>query len=87
MIQISVLKIFPTFVSLNRQQMEKGKVILLTGASSGSGFDTALMLAGLTAQGTTVLTDTGGHLMRGYDHLEQKLQALGASVQRLPDRA
>ena len=47
----------------------------------------ALMLAGLTAQGTTVLTDTAGHLMRGYDHLEQKLQALGASVQRLPDRA
>ena len=45
----------------------------------------ALMLAGLIAQGQTLLTDAAGHLIRGYDHLETKLQALGASVTRLPE--
>ncbi len=45
----------------------------------------ALMLAGLIAQGQTLLTDAAGHLIRGYDHLERKLQALGASVTKLPE--
>ncbi len=45
----------------------------------------ALMLAGLAAQGQTLLTDAAGHLIRGYDHLEQKLRALGANVIRLPE--
>ena len=45
----------------------------------------ALMLAGLIAQGQTLLSDAAGHLMRGYDHLEEKLQALGADVERLPE--
>ena len=44
----------------------------------------ALMLAGLTAQGRTVLSDPGGHLMRGYEGLEDKLKALGAEVKKLP---
>ena len=44
----------------------------------------ALMLAGLAAQGETVLNDPAGHLLRGYEGLEDKLCALGAKAKRLP---
>lgn len=40
----------------------------------------ALMLAGIAAQGETLLQDPAGHLMRGYEGLEEKLQQLGAQV-------
>lgn len=43
----------------------------------------ALMLAGLTAQGETLLSDPAGHLMRGYEGLEEKLRALGAEAKKL----
>lgn len=42
----------------------------------------SLMLAGLCAQGETLLSDPAGHLMRGYEGLEDKLQALGAQTIR-----
>lgn len=40
----------------------------------------ALMLAGLIAQGETHLLDKPGHILRGYDALDQKLNALGAQI-------
>lgn len=43
----------------------------------------ALMLAGLTAQGETLLDDPAGHLLRGYEALEEKLRALGADTARM----
>ncbi len=43
----------------------------------------ALLLAGLIAEGETVLKDDDAHLLRGYEQLEQKLQVLGANVQRI----
>ena len=43
----------------------------------------ALMLAGLAAQGQTLLSDPAGHLIRGYEQLEEKLRGLGADVKRL----
>ena len=43
----------------------------------------ALMLAGLAAQGETILSDTAGHLMRGYESLEEKLRQLGAATEKL----
>lgn len=43
----------------------------------------ALMLAGLTAQGETLLDDPAGHLLRGYEGLEDKLRALGADTERM----
>lgn len=43
----------------------------------------ALILAGLAAQGQTVMADPAGHLMRGYENLEEKLRALGAEVRKL----
>ena len=47
----------------------------------------ALMLAGLVAQGETMLIDEGGHLMRGYEGLENKLAMLGANVRQFKDPA
>ncbi len=43
----------------------------------------ALMLAGLVAQGETILSDTVGHLLRGYEGLEDKLKTLGAEVEKI----
>ena len=40
----------------------------------------ALMLAGLVSQGQTTLSDPAGHLMRGYEGLENNLRALGAET-------
>lgn len=42
----------------------------------------AVLLAALVAQGTTVIEDIH-HLDRGYAHLEAKLRALGAEVERV----
>jgi UDP-N-acetylglucosamine 1-carboxyvinyltransferase len=41
----------------------------------------SLVIAGLIAEGTTVI-DRIYHLDRGYDRMEQKLNALGAKIER-----
>ncbi|WP_373480404.1 UDP-N-acetylglucosamine 1-carboxyvinyltransferase [Geminocystis sp.] len=43
----------------------------------------ALVIAGLAADGKTIVQGLQ-HLDRGYENLEQKLQGLGAKIQRLP---
>lgn len=45
----------------------------------------ALILAGLCAEGETIVDDAGGHIGRGYDRIEEKLCAVGGLVRRLPD--
>lgn len=40
------------------------------------------MLAGCIAEGTT-LVDRIYHIDRGYEHIEDKLVALGANIQRI----
>ena len=40
------------------------------------------MLAGLSAQGETILDDPAGHLLRGYEHLDEKLRRLGADIKQ-----
>ena len=40
------------------------------------------MIAALAAQGQTCI-DRIYHIDRGYEHLEAKLQALGADIQRV----
>jgi UDP-N-acetylglucosamine 1-carboxyvinyltransferase len=45
----------------------------------------ALVLAGLTARGTTVIRGLN-HLGRGYEKLDAKLRSLGADVQRMECR-
>ncbi len=44
----------------------------------------ALVLAGLVAEGTTTIQRVY-HIDRGYENIEQKLNALGASVQRVKE--
>jgi UDP-N-acetylglucosamine 1-carboxyvinyltransferase len=39
------------------------------------------VLAGLVAQGETVI-DRVYHIDRGYERIEEKLQAVGASIER-----
>ena len=44
----------------------------------------ALVIAGLMAQGTTEIYNT--HFIdRGYEHLEEKLNSLGAKISRTTD--
>jgi len=43
----------------------------------------ALLLAGLCAKGTTTIGNIG-QIDRGYEHIDRKLQALGASIERVP---
>ena len=42
----------------------------------------ALMLAGLSAQGETILDDPAGHLLRGHEHLDEKLCRLGTDIKQ-----
>ncbi|MDD3229074.1 MAG: UDP-N-acetylglucosamine 1-carboxyvinyltransferase [Oscillospiraceae bacterium] len=44
----------------------------------------ALVIAGLVAQGQTIVSGIH-HIDRGYEHIEQSLQKLGADVERIPD--
>jgi len=44
----------------------------------------ALVLAGLVAKGTTTVSRVY-HIDRGYDRIEQKLNALGADIKRVPE--
>lgn len=46
----------------------------------------SLVVAGLVAQGTTHVRRVY-HLDRGYEHIEQKLAALGAKIERVPSNA
>ena len=41
----------------------------------------ALMLAGLAAEGETILQDPAGHIARGYEDLPGMLRGLGADVE------
>jgi len=45
----------------------------------------SLVIAGLVADGTT-LVDRIYHIDRGYECIEEKLQALGANIRRVPGR-
>ena len=47
----------------------------------------ALILAGLCAEGETLVDDECGHIDRGYCHIEEKLSAVGGLVRRLPASA
>jgi UDP-N-acetylglucosamine 1-carboxyvinyltransferase len=43
----------------------------------------ALVLAGLGAEGTTIVENVNTHIDRGYEKLEQKLKKIGADIQRV----
>ena len=47
----------------------------------------ALVIAGLCAEGETIIDDAAGHIDRGYDRIEDKLTAVGGHVIRFDDDA
>ena len=60
----------------------EGGVVKSTDLRAGA----ALMLAGLLAEGETILQDPAGHIERGYQDLPEKLRSLGADVEKIEDR-
>lgn len=60
----------------------KGAQVRSTDLRAGA----ALMLAGLMAEGETILNDPAGHIERGYQNLPEKLRSLGADIERLEER-
>ena len=60
----------------------EGGIVKSTDLRAGA----ALMLAGLMAEGETILRDPCGHIERGYQDLPGKLRALGAEVEKIEDR-
>ena len=55
--------------------------IAISGAKNAS---VSLMIAGLAAEGETMVNRIY-HLDRGFERLEEKLSACGASIQRISD--
>lgn len=62
---------------VNGGHMLAGATVSSTDLRGGA----AMMLAGLAAEGETLLQDTHGHIARGYEDLPGMLCALGADVQ------
>lgn len=62
---------------VNGGQMLAGTHVSSTDLRGGA----AMMLAGLAAEGETVLSDPAGHIDRGYENLPAMLRSLGADVE------
>ena len=60
-----------------------GGIVKSTDLRSGA----AMMLAGLLAEGETILQDPAGHIERGYQNLPEKLRSLGADIERIEEYA
>jgi|APLak6261669570_1056073.scaffolds.fasta_scaffold00777_2 UDP-N-acetylglucosamine 1-carboxyvinyltransferase len=67
-----------TAICTGIEQMKAAPVMATDLRASAS-----LVLAGLVAEGET-LVDRIYHIDRGYDHIEEKLQQLGATIRRVP---
>lgn len=59
----------------------RGDIVKSTDLRAGA----AMMLAGLLAEGETILQDPAGHIERGYQDLPEKLRVLGAELERIED--
>lgn len=67
-----------TVIGLNRQQKLKG--IRMTSPDIRAG--QALLIAALSAEGTSVI-DNVEQIDRGYQHIDKRLNALGAKIERI----
>ncbi len=72
-------------------QVAEGSVAVISGVSGFQGAQVnapdlragaALVIAGLCAEGYTVV-DEIGYIQRGYEHFEEKLQSLGAVIEKV----
>ena len=83
----------PELVRMGADIVVNGRSALVTGVAALRGAPVvatdlrasmSLILAGLAASGETVVSRID-HLDRGYERLEEKLQAVGADIQRIGD--
>jgi UDP-N-acetylglucosamine 1-carboxyvinyltransferase len=81
------------FVRLGANVLLEGNTVIIQGVENLNGAQVmatdlrasaSLILAGLVAKGETVV-DRIYHIDRGYDHIEEKLAVLGASIKRVPN--
>jgi len=81
----------PELVRMGARIRLEGRCAIVEGPTSLTGAhvmasdlraSAALVLAGLAAEGTTII-DRVYHLDRGYVHMEEKLNRLGASIERV----
>ena len=79
--------------SMGADILISGKTAIITGQSSLQGAvvrandlraGAALVIAGLAAEGTTTVENIH-YIERGYEHLVEKLTALGADIKRVED--
>jgi len=76
------LKIKDDTVYIYGKSRLSGAPVMVSDLRAGA----ALVLAGLVAEGTTTITHIY-HLDRGYEHIEKKLQKLGAKIKRVCTKA
>ena len=72
---------FMKMTKLNREKTRPAGIRLLFAAVLSA---SALVLAGLVAEGATEVHRVY-HIDRGYQRIEEKLNSLGAKIERLPD--
>jgi UDP-N-acetylglucosamine 1-carboxyvinyltransferase len=79
--------------SMGAQILVSGKTAMITGQEKLSGAvvrandlraGAALVIAGLAAEGTTMVENIN-YIERGYEHLVEKLTALGADIKRMDE--
>ena len=61
----------------------ENRVAVVEGTPYLTGAGAALILAGLCAEGETLVDDSGGHIERGYCGIEEKLRAVGGRIERV----
>lgn len=74
------IKVDKQYASVSGSDMLSGAEVEACDLRAGA----ALVLAGLAAEGTTIIHDVG-HIKRGYDGFGVKLSALGANLSLMPD--
>lgn len=84
-------KHIPELVRMGADASVEGNMIVLNGPSQLHGAEViasdlragaCLVIAGLMAEGTTIISNVE-YILRGYDHIIEKLTALGADVQMI----
>lgn len=87
------VKHIPELVRMGADASVEGNMIILNGPAQLRGTEVVasdlragacLVIAGLMATGTTTIYDVA-HILRGYDHIVDKLTALGADIQMIEE--
>src|SRR5699024_5662352 len=85
------VKHIPELVRMGARARVEGELILLEGPCELKGVEVeasdlragaCLVIAGLMAEGTTTVTGVE-NILRGYDHIVEKLTALGADIKMI----